>query len=130
DAPRRVHQQRSVVPADQREELIELAVAVDGERAPGERIERDRFLEDDRGEKDAHGCVCCSAAASAPAASRRLKPPRDEGPKPPRDEGRKPPRDEGPKPQRRGAEAAALRAPRPLAARQRLLVGLIERQVE
>ena len=54
-------QRRPVAKPDQREELIELAVAVNGQRLPAQRVERDRVLGDDRGEENAHAAILTSS---------------------------------------------------------------------
>ena len=50
----RILQRRAVAEPDEREELIELAVAVNGERLAAERIEGDGVFGDDRSEEHAH----------------------------------------------------------------------------
>ena len=50
-------QRRAVAQPNQREELIELAVAVDGERPLPEMIQGDGLVLDDRREDDAHGVI-------------------------------------------------------------------------
>ena len=52
----RVLKRRSVAKPDQGEELIKLAVAVNSEGLPVQRLERDRVLGDDRSEENAHAC--------------------------------------------------------------------------
>ena len=53
-APFRIAQRRAVAQPDQREELVELAVAVNRERPAAQRVERDGVFRDDRSKDDAH----------------------------------------------------------------------------
>src|SRR5207245_7671649 len=54
DASAGILERRAVAQPNQRQKLIQLAVAVDRERPPAQRRQRDRFLGDDRREDDAH----------------------------------------------------------------------------
>ena len=54
DSPVRVPQRRAVAEPDQREELIQLAVAVDGQDLLPEIAERDGLVLDDRSKDDTH----------------------------------------------------------------------------
>ena len=65
----RVLQRRSVAKPNQSEELIELAVAVDRQRLPAQRVERDRVLGDDRGEENAHAAILTSSGTAVATAS-------------------------------------------------------------
>jgi hypothetical protein len=53
-APFRIAQRRAVAQPDQREELVELAVAVNRESPAAQRVERDGVFRDDRSKDDAH----------------------------------------------------------------------------
>ena len=55
DAALRVAQRRAVAKANQREELVELAVAVDRQYLLTEIAQRDWLILDDGGEDNAHG---------------------------------------------------------------------------
>ena len=54
DPPRRVAEWRAVAETDERQKLIQLAVAVDGQRLSAQILERDRLLDDDGGEENTH----------------------------------------------------------------------------
>src|SRR3954468_10681237 len=54
-AARAIAQRGAIAQSDQREELVELAVAVDGERAAAQFLERERLLDDDPRQENAHG---------------------------------------------------------------------------
>ena len=66
DAALRVAQRRAVAKTNQREELVEFAVAVDGQKFLREIAERDGLILDDSGENDAHGEINFFTAAGAP----------------------------------------------------------------
>ena len=53
----RIPQRRAVAQPDQREELIQLAVAVHGERPAAQIVERDRVFRDDWRQEHAHAAI-------------------------------------------------------------------------
>ena len=58
DAALRVGERRPVAQTDQREELIQLAVAVDGQRSSAQILQRNRLLGDDGSQDHAHAGQC------------------------------------------------------------------------
>ena len=52
--PFRIPQRRAVAKSNQGEELIQLRLSVDGQRAAAQVFQRERLLRDDRSEKNAH----------------------------------------------------------------------------
>jgi len=65
----RILQRRPVAKPDEDKELIQLGVAVDGQRPPAQVGQRNRVFRDDRRENNAHPAILTASAMHRAAAS-------------------------------------------------------------